>query len=195
MSDEAGTPAEIPGEPPIEVPATTPPAAADPALENTLILELKDGKVTIELRPDLAPLHVERIKTLARAGFYDGTPFHRVIEGFMAQGGDPTGTGTGGARDAGHADLPAEFSPPNKAQFVRGTCGMARSGNPNSGNSQFFIMFAPASSLDGQYTIWGRVVSGMEVVDKIKRGTGGNGMVQGPDKLIKASIAADAAAA
>ena len=113
----------------------------------------------------------------------------------MAQGGDPTGTGTGGARDAGHADLPAEFSPPSKARFVRGTCGMARSGNPDSGNSQFFIMFAPASSLDGQYTIWGRVVSGMEAVDKIKRGSGGNGMVQGPDKLIKATIAADAAAA
>ncbi len=188
MSDEAGTPAT-----PIE-PAADTSAAADTALENTLILELKDGKVTIELRPELAPKHVERIKTLVRAGFYDGTPFHRVIEGFMAQGGDPTGTGTGGARDAGHADLPAEFSPPSKARFVRGTCGMARSSNPDSGNSQFFIMFAPASSLDGQYTIWGRVVSGMEVVDKIKRGSGGNGMVQGPDKLIKASIAADAAA-
>ena len=202
MSDEAGTP---PSEVPTEIPPADAPAAmaneaanetkaADPALENTLILELKDGKVTIQLLPELAPLHVERIKTLVRAGFYDGTVFHRVIEGFMAQGGDPTGTGMGGARDAGHADLPAEFSPPNKARFVRGTCGMARSGNPNSGNSQFFIMFAPASSLDGQYTIWGKVTSGMEAVDKIKRGAGGNGMVQGPDKLIKASIAADAAA-
>ena len=184
MSDESGTPAEIPGEPPIEVPAT--PAAADPALENTLILELKDGKVTIELRPDLAPQHVERIKTLVRAGFYDGTPFHRVIEGFMAQGGDPTGTGTGGARDAGYDDLPAEFT--NKMRFVRGTCGMARTANPDSANSQFFIMFAPASSLDGQYTIWGRVVSGMEAVDKIKRGAAGSGVVQNPDKLIRARL-------
>ena len=101
----------------------------------------------------------------------------------MAQGGDPTGTGTGGAREQGHPDLPAEFSPPGKARFVRGTCGMARTSDPNSANSQFFIMFAPAPSLDGQYTIWGRVVSGMEIVDKIKRGSGGNGMVQGPDKL------------
>jgi cyclophilin family peptidyl-prolyl cis-trans isomerase len=202
MSDEAGSPAQTPGEPPVGEAAPTPAAAPaqatttpDPALENTLVLELKDGKVTIELRPDLAPQHVERIKTLVRAGFYDGTPFHRVIEGFMAQGGDPTGTGTGGARDAGHADLPAEFSPPGKARFVRGTCGMARTSNPDSANSQFFIMFGPAPSLDGQYTIWGRVVSGMEAVDKIKRGAGGNGMVQGPDKLIKASIAADAPAA
>ena len=179
MSDE--TPAE--GQTPQE--ATGP---ADDSRENTLILELKDGKVTIELLPDLAPQHVERIKTLARAGFYDGTPFHRVIEGFMAQGGDPTGTGTGGARDQGYADLPAEFSPPAKARFVRGTCGMARTNNPNSGNSQFFIMFGPAPSLDGQYTIWGRVVAGMDAVDKIKRGSGPNGIVQGPDKLIRARI-------
>ena len=164
-------------------------AAADDAKENMLVLELKDGKVTIELRPDLAPKHVERIKQLVRAGFYDGTPFHRVIEGFMAQGGDPTGTGTGGAREQGHEDLPAEFSPPNKARFVRGTCGMARTNDPNSANSQFFIMFAPQQSLDGQYTIWGRVVSGMEAVDKIKRGTGGNGIVQNPDKIIRARIA------
>src|SRR3712207_6387166 len=134
MSDEAGTPAEIPAETPAPEGTTeaTPQAAAapaepDPKLENTLILELKDGAVTIELLPELAPQHVERIKTLARAGFYDNTPFHRVIEGFMAQGGDPTGTGTGGARDQGYADLPAEFSPPHKARFVRGTCGMARS--------------------------------------------------------------------
>ena len=160
--------------------------------ENTLVMELKDNcRVTIRLRPDLAPKHVERIKTLVRAGFYDGTPFHRVIEGFMAQGGDPTGTGTGGAREQGHEDLPAEFSPPGKARFVRGTVGAARTSDPNSANSQFFIMFAPAPSLDGQYTIWGRVVSGMEVVDKIKRGSGGSGMVQGPDKLIRARISAD----
>jgi cyclophilin family peptidyl-prolyl cis-trans isomerase len=179
-------------------PGQTPEPAAAPAGtggENTLILELKDGNVTIELLPDLAPRHVERIKTLVRAGFYDGTVFHRVIEGFMAQGGDPTGTGTGGAREQGHADLPAEFSPPGKARFQRGTCGMARAQNPDSANSQFFIMFAPAPSLDGQYTIWGRVVSGMEAVDKIKRGSGGNGIVQGPDKLLRARIAADAAAA
>ena len=119
MSDEAGSPLEIPGEPPIEVPATeAAPAAPDPRRENTLILELKDGKVTIELLPELAPQHVQRIKTLARAGFYDGTPFHRVIEGFMAQGGDPSGTGTGGAREKGYADLPAEFSPPGKARIA-----------------------------------------------------------------------------
>ncbi|MBK1659111.1 peptidylprolyl isomerase [Paracraurococcus ruber] len=207
MSDEAGNPEKVPGEPPIEAtaaetpateapaaeaaPAAAAPAEPDPKLENTLILELKDGPVTIELLPDLAPQHVDRIKTLARAGFYDNTPFHRVIEGFMAQGGDPTGTGTGGAREQGYEDLPAEFSPPGKARFVRGTCGMARTMNPNSANSQFFIMFAPAASLDGQYTIWGRVVAGMEAVDKIKRGTGGNGIVQGPDRLIKARIAAD----
>jgi peptidylprolyl isomerase len=220
MSDEAGSPLEIPGEPPIEVPATeaapaatetteaeaseapatkaeapvaTAPAEPDPKLENTLIVELKDGAVTIELLPDLAPKHVERIKTLARAGFYDNTPFHRVIEGFMAQGGDPSGTGTGGAREAGYDDLPAEFT--NKMRFVRGTCGMARTAAPHSANSQFFIMFAPAPSLDGQYTIWGRVVAGMEAVDKIKRGTGGNGIVQGPDRLVKARVAADAPAA
>ncbi len=166
--------------------------ANGPDAENTLILELKDGNVTIELLPELAPQHVERIKTLVRQGFYNGTPFHRVIEGFMAQGGDPTGTGTGGSD---LPDLPAEFSPPQKARYVRGTCGMARTMNPNSANSQFFIMFAPASSLDGQYTIWGRVVAGMEAVDKIKRGSGQSGMVQGPDKLVSARIAADAPAA
>ena len=198
MSDEAGSDAAggapMPGDPPKPEAA---PAAADSgtgagdARENMLVLDLKDGKVMIELRPDLAPQHVERIKHLVRAGFYDGTPFHRVIEGFMAQGGDPTGTGTGGAREQGHADLPAEFSPPGKARFVRGTCGMARTSDPNSANSQFFIMFAPAPSLDGQYTIWGRVVSGMETVDKIKRGSGGSGMVQGPDKIVRARISAD----
>ncbi|HYZ32365.1 MAG TPA: peptidylprolyl isomerase [Crenalkalicoccus sp.] len=192
MSDEAGTPAEIPGEPPVAA-APEAPKPADPQRENTLILELKDGKVTIELRPDLAPQHVERIKTLARAGFYDNTPFHRVIEGFMAQGGDPSGTGRGGAREQGYADLPAEFSPPGKARFVRGTCGMARTQDPDSANSQFFIMFAPAPSLDGQYTIWGRVVAGMEAVDRIKRGSGGSGMVQTPDRIQRARIAADIA--
>ncbi|WP_135470467.1 peptidylprolyl isomerase [Crenalkalicoccus roseus] len=183
MSDEAGTPAE-----PIPGPAPDPQAEAR---ENTLILELKHGKVTIELLPELAPQHVERIKALTRAGFYDNTPFHRVIEGFMAQGGDPTGTGRGGARDQGYPDLPAEFSAPGKARFVRGTCGMARTMDPNSASSQFFIMFAPAPSLDGQYTIWGRVVAGMEAVDRIKRGTGPNGMVQDPDRIVSARLAAD----
>lgn len=162
------------------------------ATENTLFLELKDGTVTIELLPDLAPQHVERIKALATRGFYDNTPFHRVIEGFMAQGGDPTGTGTGGSD---LPDLPAEFSPPNKARFVRGTCGMARTQNPNSANSQFFIMFQPAPTLDGQYTIWGRVISGMEVVDKIKRGGGMNGMVREPDRVKSMRVGAAAPAA
>jgi peptidylprolyl isomerase len=153
------------------------------AAEERLGFTLKDGDVTIQLLPDVAPKHVERIKTLAGQGFYDGTPFHRVIEGFMAQGGDPTGTGTGGSK---LPDLQAEFT--NKYRFLRGVCGMARSQSPNSANSQFFIMFAPAPSLDGQYTIWGRVISGMEAVDKIKRGSGSSGMVQNPDKLLRARI-------
>jgi peptidylprolyl isomerase len=160
--------------------------ASDP--ENTLRMELKDGPVTIQLLPELAPQHVERIKTLTRRGFYDGTPFHRVIEGFMAQGGDPTGTGTGGSP---LPDLTAEFSPPSRARFLRGTCGMARTSNPNTANSQFFIMFAPASSLDGQYTIWGRVTAGMDAVDKIKRGSGQSGMVRDPDRLVRMRVAAD----
>ena len=170
MSDES-TPDAAP-----EAPSA---AAANP---NHLLLELKDGTVTIEMLPELAPKHVERIRTLAAEGFYDGTPFHRVIEGFMAQGGDPTGTGTGGSP---LPNVPAEFSPPAKARFMRGSCGMARSGDPNSANSQFFIMFGPYPSLDGQYTIWGRVTSGMELVDKIKRGAGGSGTVQGPDRIVK----------
>jgi len=161
--------------------------AADP--ENTLILEIEHGTVTIALRPDLAPKHVEQIKALARRGFYNDVPFHRVIEGFMAQGGDPTGTGTGGSD---LPDIPAEFSAPGVARFQRGTCGMARTSDPNSANSQFFIMFAPASSLDGQYTIWGQVTSGMEAIDKIKRGAGMSGMVQGPDKIRSMRVAADA---
>ena len=161
--------------------------AQDP--ENTLFLELKDGRVTIQLQPELAPLHVERIKSLARSNFYDNTPFHRVIEGFMAQGGDPTGTGTGGSP---LPNLRAEFSPPSRARFLRVTCGMARSSEPNSANSQFFIMFAPGSFLDGQYTIWGRVVSGMEAVDKIKRGQGQSGMVPNPpDRIRTLRVAAD----
>jgi peptidylprolyl isomerase len=156
--------------------------------ENTLFMDLKDGRVVIELRPDLAPKHVEQIKTLVRRGFYDGTPFHRVIEGFMAQGGDPTGTGTGGSD---LPNLPAEFSA--SARFLRGTVGMARSQNPNSANSQFFIMFAPGPFLDGQYTIWGRVVQGMEFVDNIKRGDRNrNGQVAPPpDRIVRMRVAAD----
>jgi peptidylprolyl isomerase len=163
-------------------------ATAQPKLdpENTIYLDLTYGRVVIELFPDLAPQAVERIKTLSREGFYDNTPFHRVIEGFMAQGGDPTGTGTGGSK---LPDLPAEFT--NKRHFLRGTCGMARSASPNSGNSQFYIMFAPAPHLDGQYTIWGQVVQGMEFVDKLKRGVGGGGVVQNPDRIVHMRVAAD----
>jgi len=157
--------------------------------ENTLLLELESGIITIELLPDLAPQHVERIKALAAAGFYDNTPFHRVIDGFMAQGGDPTGTGTGGSD---LPDLPGEFTPPATARFVRGTCGMARTQNPNSANSQFFIMFAPATSLDGQYTIWGKVSDGMDVVDRIKRGAGMNGIVREPDRVKSMRLAPSA---
>ena len=160
---------------------------ATPAPENTLLLETKDGTVTIELLPDLAPKHVEQIRTLAARGFYDNTPFHRVIEGFMAQGGDPTGTGTGGSD---LPDIAAEFSHPSKARFLRGTCGMARTANPNSANSQFFIMFAPAPHLDGQYTVVGRVISGMEVVDAIKKGDqAANGAVDAPDYMAKVTVA------
>jgi peptidylprolyl isomerase len=164
-------------------------AHAQPALdpENTLYMDLKGGRVVIQMFPDLAPKTVAQIKTLARQGFYDNTPFHRVIEGFMAQGGDPTGSGTGGSK---LPDLPAEFT--TKRHFLRGTCGMARTSNPNSGNSQFFIMFAPGSSLDGQYTIWGQVVKGMEYVDQIKRGAGGSGMVSGePDRIVHMRVMAD----
>ena len=161
------------------------PPGEDP--QNTLVMDLKDGRVLIRLRPDLAPKHVERVKMLAKEGFYDGTVFHRVIEGFMAQGGDPTGTGTGGSK---YGNLPAEFS--KTAHFLRGTVGAARTGDPNSANSQFYIMFAPASHLDGQYTIWGQVVQGMEVIDKIKRGSGGGGTVQNPDKIVRVRLATDA---
>lgn len=153
--------------------------------ENTIYLDLKQGRVVIQLLPDVAPKHVAQIKALARQGFYDGTPFHRVMEGFMAQGGDPTGTGTGGSK---LPNLPPEFS---QRHFVRGVCGMARSSAPDSANSQFFIMFAPAPSLDGQYTIWGRVVQGMDYVDQIKRGSGSGGMVDNPDRIIHMRVAAD----
>jgi len=147
---------------------------------NTLDMDLPSGRVVIEMFPDIAPKAVERIRTLADEGFYDGTPFHRVIEGFMAQGGDPTGTGTGGSK---LPNLPAEFT--TKRKFLRGTCGMARTGDPNSANSQFFIMFAPAPHLDGQYTIWGQVVSGMDHVDALKRGAPGSGTVSNPDRIVK----------
>jgi peptidylprolyl isomerase len=159
-------------------------AETDP--QNTVYMDLPTGRVVIQLLPDIAPKHVARVKELCKQGFYDNTPFHRVIEGFMAQGGDPTGTGTGGSK---LPDLPAEFS--TKVHFLRGTVGAARSSDPNSANSQFFIMFAPAPSLDGQYTVWGRVVSGMEFVDKIKRGSGANGIVQGPDRILHMRLAAD----
>ena len=155
--------------------------------ENTLHMQLKDGVVVIQLRPDLAPKHVERVKMLAQEGFYDGTVFHRVIEGFMAQGGDPTGTGTGGSP---HGNLPAEFS--REAKFLRGTVGAARTADPNSANSQFYIMFEPAPHLDNQYTIWGQVTQGMEFVDNIKRGSGGGGTVRDPDKIISVKLAAGA---
>ena len=141
---------------------------------------MKDGRVEIELLPDLAPKHVERIKTLANQGFYDNIVFHRVIDGFMAQTGDPTGTGRGGSD---LPDLPAEFSP---EPFERGVLGMARSQSPDSANSQFFIMFAPGDFLNGKYTVFGRVKSGMEHVDAIKKGDQAlNGQVTDPDKIIK----------
>jgi peptidylprolyl isomerase len=146
-----------------------------------LTLETTKGNVVIELRPDLAPKHVERIKTLVKEGFYDGIVFHRVIEGFMAQTGCPHGTGTGGSGQK----LKAEF---NAEPHVRGTASMARAQDPNSGDSQFFICFDDARFLDRQYTVWGKVIEGMENVDKIKRGE----PVQNPDKIVKATIAADA---
>ena len=161
-------------------------AEAAPDLENELYLDLKDGRVVIQLFPDIAPKALARVKELCRKGFYHGTPFHRVIEGFMAQGGDPTGTGTGGS---GLGHVPAEFT--DKRHFLRGTVGAARSSDPNSADSQFFIMFAPSTHLDGQYTIWGQVISGMEHVDNIKRGSGSSGMVTNPDKIIHMRVAAD----
>jgi peptidylprolyl isomerase len=162
-------------------------AAADP--QNTIYMDLAFGRVTIELRPDLAPAAVVQIKKLVRAGFYDGTVFHRVIGGFMAQGGDPTGTGTGGSNHPLHAEFSSEH-------FVRGVVGMARTSDPNSADSQFFIMFDAAPALDNKYTIVGRVVSGMEYVDKLKKGDqANNGTVSNPDKIVKMQVAADAIAA
>lgn len=155
--------------------------AADLDPENTLLLDLKDGQVTIKLLPDLAPNHVERVKKLAREGFYDGIVFHRVIEGFMAQTGDPTGTGMGGSEEP---DLKAEFSDYN---FGRGTVGAARSASPDSANSQWFICFDDCSFLNNQYTVWGQVVDGMDHVDAIERGE----PPANPDKMVKLQVAAD----
>ncbi len=167
-------------------PAPAPaPAAADPA--NTLILELKAGKVTIQLRPDLAPKHVERVKTLTKEGFYNGHKFHRVIEGFMAQTGDPTGTGAGGSK---LGNVPAEFS---AEPFRKGTIGAARSASPDSANSQFFICFTDfgCDPLKGKYTIWGKVTAGMQYVDVIARGEPPGT----PDTIVKMYLASDASAA
>ncbi len=149
--------------------------------ENTLVMETTQGEVVIEMRPDLAPNHVARIKELVREGFYNGIVFHRVIDGFMAQTGCPQGTGTGGSGKK----LKAEF---NNEKHVRGTCSMARAMDPNSGDSQFFICFEDSSWLDGQYTVWGLVTSGMDNVDKIKRGE----PVADPDKIVSVKVAADA---
>jgi len=157
-------------------------AANGQDLENTLYMDLADGRVVIELRPDLAPKHVARIKELTREGFYDGITFHRVIPAFMAQSGDPTGTGRGGSDKP---DLPAEFS---EEPFQRGTLGMARTSDPNSANSQFFINFAPTPHLNGQYTVWGQVVEGMEYVDQIAQGE----PPADPDRIVKMQVAADA---
>lgn len=157
--------------------------------QDMVYLDTKDGRVTILLRPDLAPKHVEQIKTLTKRGFYDGVVFHRVIPGFMAQTGDPTGTGMG---KSDLPNIPAEFT---ATPFKRGTVGMARSADPNSANSQFFICFADASFLDGKYTVVGEVVSGMDVVDKIKKGSKeNNGAVTDPDKIVKMQLAADGSA-
>lgn len=155
-------------------------------LENTLILTLESGDVRIKLRPDLAPNHVARIKELTREGYYDGKLWHRVIDGFMAQTGSPKGDGIGGSTKP---DLKAEF---NSMSHVRGVASMASTAMPNSANAQFFIMLASNPGLDGNYTAWGQVVSGMEFVDNIKKGTGGNGTVLAPvDSIIKATIASD----
>jgi peptidylprolyl isomerase len=164
----------------------TPALAQGTDPENTLVMELEGGTVTIALRPDVAPKHAERLKTLTRQGFYDGVVFHRVIEGFMAQTGDPTGTGMGGSD---LPDLEAEFS---GVPFTRGVVGMARSQDPNSANSQFFITYADASFLNGQYTVVGEVVDGMEAVDALEKGPeANNGMVENPDRIVSMKVAAD----
>jgi len=159
-------------------------AASDP--ENTLVMQIEHGTVVIEMLPEVAPRHVARIKELARQGFYDGLTFHRVMEGFMAQTGDPRGDGTGGSGQK----LPAELS---SEPYVRGTVGMARAQSPNSGDSQFFITFEEADFLNGQYTVWGRVVEGMEAVDRIKKAPAGrqSGVVDDPDRIESLKVQAD----
>ena len=165
------------------IPLSTTALAADP--ENTLYMDLESGRVVIETRPDLAPKHVKRIKELVRQKFYDGLAFHRVIGGFMAQSGDPLGDGTGGSG----IRIPAEFS---SEPHVRGTLSMARSSNPDSADSQFFICFARVRHLDGKYTVWGKVIEGMEHVDRIKRGDRRrNGLVTDPDRIVRMRVAAD----
>ena len=180
--------AQSPAAPAAPAPAAAPPVKVAPLEvpplepDNILHLDLSTGgRVSIQLRPDLAPLHVERIKTLARQGFYNGVVFHRVIEGFMAQTGDPTGTGTGGSQ---LADVTAEFS---TMPHVRGAVSAARTGDPNSANSQFFIMFTPRLTLDGKYSVFGRVVDGMQYVDKIERGE----PPAAPSRIVRASIGSD----
>ncbi|HEV3372790.1 MAG TPA: peptidylprolyl isomerase [Xanthobacteraceae bacterium] len=161
------------------------PAGVDP--QNAILVDTKYGRIVIKLRPDLAPKHAERLKTLARDKFYDNVPFHRVIAGFMAQTGDgKNGDGTGGSK---YPNLPAEFT---NTPFVRGVVGMARTNDPNSANSQFFIMFADGSFLNGKYTVVGEVASGMDVVDKLKKGEGQSGVVTDPDRMLKVQVAADA---
>ena len=163
--------------------ATDPRAEPDP--ENTLIMELVNGNVTIELLPDLAPKHVARIRELTREGFYDGIVFHRVMDGFMAQTGDPTGTGRGGSGQ----NIPAEFT---DEPFVRGVIGMARAqGRPDSGDSQFFIVFGDAQFLNKNYTVWGKVIDGMDAVDRIKKAAPGSEMVDDPDKIVSLKVQAD----
>ena len=153
--------------------------------ENILLLELKSGTVTIEMKPEVAPMHVARITELVREGFYDGLTFHRVIAGFMAQTGDPLGNGTGGSGQ----NIDAEF---NNERHLRGTLSMARASDPNSADSQFFICFEDAPHLNGQYTVWGQVIDGMEYIDTIKKGEGANGSILGePDKIISIKIKAD----
>lgn len=160
-------------------------AMAEGKLDNTLYMDLKYGRVVIEMRPDLAPNHVARIKELVRKKFYDGVKFHRVIEGFMAQTGDPTGTGMGGSGK----NIKAEF---NKEPHVRGAVSMARANDPDSADSQFFIVTKDSHFLDGQYTVWGKVVSGMEFVDKIKKGdSANNGQVSDPDTIVTLRVASD----
>ena len=165
-------------------PAAAPKAAAPAGGGDKLVIELKSGKVVIKLRPDLAPKHVAQYKTLASQGFYNGVKWHRVMEGFMAQTGDPTGTGTGNSK---LPNIAAEFS---KEPFKRGTVGAARTNDPNTANSQFFICFndSGCAGLNGQYAVWGQVTEGMEFIDKIKRGAPGSGTVTDPDVMVKVSV-------